>query len=417
MVRIDNLGKRYRVGRRRLRQETLREVVTNAVSAPFRRIADLTKATPDEELVWALRGLSLEIPTGEVLGVIGSNGAGKSTLLKILSRVASPTEGRVELYGRGASLLEVGTGFHPELTGRENIFLNGAILGMRRREIESKFDSIVAFAEIDRFVDTPVKRYSSGMYVRLAFAVAAHLDPEILLVDEILSVGDEAFRQKCIGELRHAAQLGRTVVFVSHNMQAIRNLCTRVLHLEGGRMKMLGDTVDVVDAYLASRESLCPERQWSLSCDAAQPVVPRVLKMRIHQMAEDGSATIAFDLEVEIARPVKLKAALQINTAEGIPLFSIDKDFPESANVDDVLAAGRHRFVVRVAEPTLKTGAYFASLTLSHPLRGTFFHEAHAVDWRVNPPEDRRLAARMGKGYVTSQSHWDIESAQAEDKG
>jgi lipopolysaccharide transport system ATP-binding protein len=415
MVRIDNLGKRYRVGRRRLRQETLREVVTKAFSAPIRRIVDLAKPVSAEETLWALRGLSLEIPTGEVLGVIGSNGAGKSTLLKILSRVASPSEGRVELYGRSASLLEVGTGFHPELTGRENIFLNGAILGMRRREIEAKFDSIVAFAEIDRFVDTPVKRYSSGMYVRLAFAVAAHLDPEILLVDEILSVGDEAFRQKCIGELRQAAQSGRTVVFVSHNMQAIRNLCTRVLHLENGQLKMLGDTVEVVDTYLASRESICPERRWSSPADENSPVVPHLLRMRYGEVAEDGSANIAFDLNVEIARPLKLKAALQINTAEGIPLFSVESDFPKEG-ADDVLPVGHHQMTVQIDEPTLKSGAYFASLTLSHPLRGKFFHEAHAVDWRVNPPEDRRLAQRMPKGYVNSESRWQISPAAGEER-
>src|SRR5579859_1574695 len=244
IIRVANLGKRYRIGHRES-YRTLRESLVAGVAAPFRRVASAVRGNRDaapngDGQVWALRDLSFEVKPGEVLGVIGRNGAGKSTLLKVLSRITEPTTGRVELYGRVGSLLEVGTGFHPELTGRENIFLSGAIMGMRRIEIARKFDQIVAFAEIEQFVDTPVKRYSSGMYVRLAFAVAAHLDPEILLVDEVLAVGDVSFQKKCLGKMSDVAREGRTVIFVSHNMAAIESLCSDCLMLRGGHLVARG---------------------------------------------------------------------------------------------------------------------------------------------------------------------------------
>src|SRR5262249_1505201 len=234
---VESLGKRYRVSRgaARPRYRTLREDLVNLVSAALRRLTRGPDGGNMEEF-WALRNVGFAVRPGEVVGIIGRNGAGKSTLLKILSRITKPTTGEVRLRGRVGSLLEVGTGFHPELTGRENIYLNGAILGMRRQEIRRKFDEIVQFAEIERFLDTPVKRYSSGMYVRLAFAVAAHLEPEILIVDEVLAVGDIAFQRKCMGRMREVGRSGCTVLFVSHNMPAIESLCTRVVLLEGGRL-------------------------------------------------------------------------------------------------------------------------------------------------------------------------------------
>lgn len=248
-IRCDGIGKRYRIGLRPS-YRTLRETISAVVRAPLRRIARRGMSANDERDLWALRDLSLEAHHGEVLGVIGRNGSGKSTLLKILSRITKPTEGQAEIRGRVGSLLEVGAGFHPELTGRENIFLNGAILGMTRREIERKFDEIVEFAECGRLLDTPIKHYSSGMYVRLAFAVAAHLETEILLVDEVLAVGDAAFQKKCLGKIGDAAKQGRTVLFVTHNMTAVESLCTRAICLHEGRVILEGQPAAVTSRYL-----------------------------------------------------------------------------------------------------------------------------------------------------------------------
>lgn len=249
IIEVSELSKLYHIGNK-LPYKTLRETLMNAVKSPatlFRR-----NGSGGDDTFWALKDVSFEVQQGEVIGIIGRNGAGKSTLLKILSRVTEPTEGEVRLRGRVASLLEVGTGFHPELTGRENIFLNGAILGMSRQEIKKKFDEIVAFAETEKFLDTPVKRYSSGMYVRLAFAVAAHLEPEILIIDEVLSVGDAQFQKKCLGKMGDVAKGGRTVLFVSHNMQAISSLCTKAIYLESGQIKEFDRTDSIIPLYLSS---------------------------------------------------------------------------------------------------------------------------------------------------------------------
>ena len=254
IVEIRGLSKQYKLGGRRIRKtETLRELLERTATAPLRALRR-NNDPPKEDLYsfWALKDVSLNVTQGEVLGIIGRNGAGKSTLLKILSRITSPTEGAVTLRGRLASLLEVGTGFHPELTGRENIFLNGAILGMRKAEITKRFDEIVAFAEVERFLDTPVKHYSSGMYVRLAFAVAAHLDPEILIVDEVLAVGDLSFQKKCLGKMGEVSRGGRTVLFVSHNMAAVENLCSRGIVLHLGKLHYDGLPKDAVQYYLNS---------------------------------------------------------------------------------------------------------------------------------------------------------------------
>ena len=257
-ISIEGVGKRYQIGAAPNRYRTLRESLANAALAPARRLRHAGSSTGRISTIWAVRDVSFDVAEGEAIGIIGRNGAGKSTLLKILSRITPPTEGRIQIHGRVGSLLEVGTGFHPELTGRENIYLNGAILGMGRAEIAAKFDEMVAFSEVGPFLDTPVKRYSSGMYVRLAFAVAAHLEPEILIVDEVLSVGDLAFQRKCLGKMETVAEGGRTVVFVSHNMQAVRSLCSRAVHIEGGRVVDDGTAGGVVDAYMrmyASKES------------------------------------------------------------------------------------------------------------------------------------------------------------------
>jgi lipopolysaccharide transport system ATP-binding protein len=244
-IRAEGLGKRYRRGRSRAEPTTLRDAVTEAARSLGRR-----RSRDAEEEFWALRDVSFEVQPGECLGVVGRNGAGKSTLLKLLSRITAPSEGRIGIRGRVASLLEVGTGFHPELTGRENVFLNGAILGMTRSEIQSRFDEIAAFSEVEAFLDTPVKRYSSGMHMRLAFAVAAHLEAEILLVDEVLAVGDVAFQRKCLGKMEDVTRTGRTVLFVSHNLSALRGLCNAGLVLDGARVVERGDIVRAIQAYL-----------------------------------------------------------------------------------------------------------------------------------------------------------------------
>jgi lipopolysaccharide transport system ATP-binding protein len=279
-IRVEDLGKQYRLGPRQ-RYRALRDTLTDVLYAPFRAVrsrfqrrdapAHLAPVAPN--LIWALRHVSCDIRRGEVVGIIGRNGAGKSTLLKILSRITEPTEGRAEIRGRVGSLLEVGTGFHPELTGRENIYLNGAVLGMLRREIQRKFDEIVAFAEVEAFIDTPVKHYSSGMYMRLAFAVAAHLEPEILLVDEVLAVGDAAFQKKCLGKMGEVAQGGRTVLFVSHNMAAIQNLCRTGIVLNAGQVQFVGPIEQAVAHYLQ---------------DSAQPIRSVNLRDR-HDRQGDGA--------------------------------------------------------------------------------------------------------------------------------
>jgi len=261
-IRVENLGKRYRIGQREP-YRALRDVVTDAMYTPFRRLASFSqwssmdgydRRPKTDEWIWALKDVSFDVKRGEVVGIIGRNGAGKSTMLKILSRITKPTEGYAEIHGRVCSLLEVGTGFHRELSGRENIYLNGAILGMTRREIDMKFDEIVDFSGVEKFIDTPVKRYSSGMYVRLAFAVAAHVEPEILIVDEVLAVGDAAFQKKCLGKMQKVAGEGRTVLFVSHSMPAISALCPNSVLLKKGSIACSGQTSGVIKAYLKEME-------------------------------------------------------------------------------------------------------------------------------------------------------------------
>lgn len=263
-IKVDRLGKSYRIGQRE-GYKTFRDAIISAATIPLHSINRFKSdnGNRDPEIFWALKDVSFEVKQGEVVGIIGRNGAGKSTLLKILSHITTPTEGFVELHGRISSLLEVGTGFHPELTGRENIYLSGSILGMRRREIESKFDEIVKFAEIDKFLDTPAKRYSSGMYVRLAFSVAAHLEPEILLVDEVLAVGDIGFQKKCLGKMKEVSGEGRTVLFVSHNMNAVEHLCGSCIMLEGGKLKKYSkDTPGIIKEYIFGTDNNLLSAEW-----------------------------------------------------------------------------------------------------------------------------------------------------------
>ncbi len=261
-IRVRGLGKKYQIGGSQEKYLTMRDAIVNSVKSPFHRILH-RNSDPTANEFWALKDVSFDVEQGEVVGIIGRNGAGKSTLLKILSRVTTPTEGTIELHGRVGSLLEVGTGFHPEMTGRENIYLNGSILGMKKTEIEQKFDEIVKFAEIDQFLDTPVKRYSSGMYVRLAFAVAAHLEPEILVVDEVLAVGDAQFQKKCLGKMGEVAKEGRTVLFVSHNMAAVQSLCKKAMLINAGKIVDFDQTDSVISQYLLQNSVSSTEFTWN----------------------------------------------------------------------------------------------------------------------------------------------------------
>ena len=261
IVRAEGLSKKFHITpgeRRAVRYETLRESLMRVALSPFKRARKETGS--NGSTLWALKDVSFEVMPGEVFGIIGPNGAGKSTLLKVLSRILEPTSGRAELYGRVASLLEVGTGFHPDLSGRENVYMNGAVLGMRRQEIAARFDQIVAFAEVEKFIDTPVKHYSSGMYMRLAFAVAAHLNPEILIVDEVLAVGDASFQKKCLGKMDDVTRSGRTVLFVSHGLAHITHLCQRAVLLTNGEIETMGLAADVVNHYMSSinQEAVTP---------------------------------------------------------------------------------------------------------------------------------------------------------------
>ncbi len=308
-IRVEKLGKMYRIGGTPHRYKTLRDSIVDTFTVLVRHLRNAQFLSHQSETIWALKDISLEIKRGEVVGIIGRNGAGKSTLLKILSRITEPTEGIAKINGRVGSLLEVGTGFHPELTGRDNIYLNGAILGMKRNEIKRRFDEIVAFAEVEKFVDTPVKHYSSGMYMRLAFSVAAHLEVEILLVDEVLAVGDTSFQKKCLNKMQDIGQGGRTVLFVSHNMPAITRLCPRTVLLNDG--KILCDDVSyrVVSTYLGSGLGTRAAKEWPDSNIAPGNEIVRLRAVRVR--SENGRITDAVDIrkpvgiemEYEVLRP------------------------------------------------------------------------------------------------------------------
>ena len=371
VISAEGLGKKYLIGHvgNRERYSALRDVVAQTVRGLVRSAADMARgrqiiAGDTVEEFWALKDVNFEIKRGEVVGIIGRNGAGKSTLLKILSRITEPTEGRVTLKGRVASLLEVGTGFHPELTGRENIYLNGAILGMSRAEITRKFDEIVAFAEVEKFLDTPVKRYSSGMYVRLAFAVAAHLEPEILIVDEVLAVGDSEFQKKCLGKMHDVAGHGRTVLFVSHNMAAIQNLCASGLMMAGGRAIQRGPIDDVVRRYLSDSLNLA---HVALDERRDREGTGQLRFLSVSFFNEGGEAVTALTsgvgarIDIALTKPVKqafraVRIAIGVDNDAGqrVLVWSThlaDRDLPELPAEADVVS-------IHVPRLTLASGRY-----------------------------------------------------------
>ena len=370
IISVENLGKRYTIGHARPK-DNLRDQITHTVG---RWLRGRSNPDPKQEEFWALQDVNFEIRRGEVLGVIGRNGAGKSTLLKILSRITEPTTGRVRIRGRVASLLEVGTGFHPELTGRENIFLNGAILGMSRAEITRKFDEIVAFAEVERFIDTPVKHYSSGMYVRLAFAVAAHLEPEILIVDEVLAVGDLAFQRKCLGKMDSVARGGRTVIFVSHNMAAVQHLCANALWLQAGELALQAPVGQCVGAYLKNSQESLGEVDIRALPQGIEPMELRFLRAAV-LAANDQPAPriklsegVCVELEYELAKPIRGgQVVFELWNEVGVcVLCSTDFD-TNPGRFFEQKAAGRYRVRCRIPSQLLRPGGYSLSLSASVP--------------------------------------------------
>lgn len=350
-IQVRNLSKQYRLGEGSgAAYDTLRDMLAESAKSWWRALRGQRRhaATPQAEKgFWALRDVSFDIQPGEVVGVVGRNGAGKSTILKILSRITEPTHGTAELNGRVGSLLEVGTGFHPELSGRENIYLNGAILGMTRAEIRRKFDAIVAFAEIEQFLDTPVKRYSSGMYVRLAFAVASHLEPEILIVDEVLAVGDAQFQQKCLGRMNEVRQDGRTVLFVSHNMPAVRSLCTRALLLERGTLVLDGSTADVVDRYLQAGTVMVSSREIPADVERLTNGQARMLRVAVCDVAGRPVTSLYYGQPFQVRFECELLAdvpdahfEVSISNTDGTHiLYSTTVD---GGRPPQYLSAGRH---------------------------------------------------------------------------
>jgi lipopolysaccharide transport system ATP-binding protein len=371
-IQAEGLGKQYRIGET-IEYRTLKETLTSAVRKTGQRlVAGPRRARRKRrETIWALRDVSFEVSEGDVIGIIGSNGAGKSTLLKILSRITGPTEGSAVIRGRVGSLLEVGTGFHPELTGRENIFLNGAIIGMTRSEIARKFDEIVDFAEVARFIDTPVKRYSSGMYLRLAFAVAAHLEPEILIVDEVLAVGDAAFQKKCLGKMGDVAHEGRTVLFVSHNMDAIQRLCTHGILLEEGRVAAHGPIVDVVARYLSARISDSAPRSWTNLERADRTGSGEARFVGARYWSDDerlafhpyprGPLTVEMDIVSDTAMSVE-SLAVVVWSSGGVKLVNADT-ISKGATVS--LRPGRNRVSLHIDRLYVNPGIYRLGLWMA----------------------------------------------------
>lgn len=363
-ISVHNLSKEYRLGLARTRNNNLTENLryqTREIWDKVSRLFSPNKGFSKEESFWALKDVSFEVKPGEVVGIIGRNGAGKSTLLKVLSKIVEPTSGHALVRGRMGSLLEVGTGFHPELTGRENIYLNGAILGMKREEISRKFDEIVAFAEVDRFLDTPVKRYSSGMYVRLAFSVAAHLEPEILVIDEVLAVGDEAFQRKCLGLMNSVAKHGRTIVFVSHNMTAIQQLCSRSIIVASGRIAYDGLTMPAIKHYLNQTDEL--EREWVDARKADPEKRIMIQSVRISRIDGEASAIIFADQPFEISvgyevyTPVTAQIAFRINRDDGLTVLTT-ADCDQSMLFCRQRKLGRYLGSVKIPGHFLAPGRY-----------------------------------------------------------
>jgi lipopolysaccharide transport system ATP-binding protein len=420
-ITMRDVGKRYRIGGLHPGYMTFREMLGGVVTAPFKKRKDGN----GRQIIWALKDINLEIGQGELVGIIGHNGAGKSTLLKILSRVTKPTTGQVDLFGRIGSLLEVGTGFHPDLTGRENIYLSGAILGMRRAEIDRKFNEIVAFSELEKFIETSVKWYSSGMYVRLAFSVAAHLEPEILMMDEVLAVGDAAFQQKCLDKMHEIRQQGRTILFVSHDMAAITRLCKRVVLLENGQITFDGEPREVVRRYLSSSLKTGALREWANEGDAPGDQVVRLRRVRVRTEAGETIAvadiqkTVGVELTYDVlAEGHALVPVIEFYNQEGTEIFST-----HDTNLDwsrQPRSTGTYTSIVWIPGNLLAEGSLVGNVSImSHfPTTVLHAHQPNAVAFQVvdTPAAGSARGDYVGPmpGLVRPLLRWTTEIGRAD---
>jgi len=431
-IQTEDLSKCYRIGLKDELPDSIAKMILNFIRSPlknYRRYRSLYKFdefTGDQtknnsshpgDIIWALKDVSFKVQPGEVVGIIGRNGAGKSTLLKILSKITAPTQGHAEIRGRISSLLEVGTGFHQELTGRENIYLNGSVLGMRKREIDTKFDEIVAFSGVEKFIDTPVKRYSSGMRVRLAFSVAAHLEPEILLIDEVLAVGDAQFQKKCLNKMQDVGQEGRTVLFVSHNMQAVTRLCQRVILMENGRISVDGPSQEIVSVYLHSDKGIATNREWQNLKSAPGNDCVRLCAVRAR--TDDGQISDAFDIrkpvgiemEYVVLQPDHIMLPyLTLTNEDGTRIFSaVDLD-PEWRG--RCRQCGRYVSTAWINGNLLSEGVHFVGAAMKTAARkGRYFYERDAVAFRViDPLADNTARGDYGgrlAGVVRPELKWE----------
>jgi lipopolysaccharide transport system ATP-binding protein len=412
VIRSEGLSKLYRLGSGAHTYGRLTESMSNALKAPFRMLHRRHNGPPVDEDLWAVKDVSFDVKDGQAVGIIGRNGAGKTTLLKLLSRITEPTEGRAVLRGTVGSLLEVGTGFHPELTGRENVYLNGAILGMTRTDINRRFDEIVEFAEVARFLDTPIKRYSSGMQVRLAFAVAAHLEPEILIVDEVLAVGDAAFQRKCLGKMGDATSEGRTVLFVSHNMSVVNRLCDRGIWMDAGRVAADGPMEDVVRQYLGSSDASNAgfEASELETAPGNELIRLRGVRVKDHEgrsaSSVDGRYPVFVEIEYVILRASPVRTSFRLATAEGVIIFTSTDD-------DDEGRFRRKRdpgeYVSRCEIPPrlLKRGMHFVTVMSDISMVRVNFHLENVVRFSVDVVEGMFEDNRQG--VVSPAFSWDVE--------
>jgi lipopolysaccharide transport system ATP-binding protein len=393
IISAHGVGKKYLLGSIQAAPTSLREALVGMAKAPLRRMRSAT-ATNGEEF-WALRDISFDVAQGEVMGIVGRNGAGKSTLLKVLSRITDPTEGRIEMRGRSASLLEVGTGFHPELTGRENIYLNGTILGMRKREIDRKFDQIVAFAEIERFIDTPVKRYSSGMYVRLAFGVAAHLDPEILIVDEVLAVGDAEFQKKCLTKMSDVASEGRTVLFVSHNMAAIKAICTTGLLLKRGHAAARGPISEIVDAYV---KSAATTSETQLTFPIRADGRPQFARISTSTPRIEYGETLEIDVELASAIPTSAAVEIEVHDERGVPIAYVSTA-PMGGKLLRIGGVAPNQARFRLGPLPLATGRYDLYFWLAIPYAECFHATREPLSFEVTHSDPANTGFEFRQSY------------------
>jgi len=422
-ISVNNLGKQYKIGaaETKFRYNMLRDVIVDTVSAPIRlakAIIGKSDRRLNQNFVWALKDVSFDLEEGKVLGIVGRNGAGKSTLLKILSRVTEPTTGTVSVRGRVGSLLEVGTGFHPELTGRENIYMNGAILGMKRNEIDKKFDEMVEFSEVGQFIDTPVKRYSSGMYLRLAFAVAAHLEPEILVVDEVLAVGDAEFQRKCLGKMNDVAQQGRTVLFVSHNMSAILRLTQEAIVLNKGQLLKRAPTPEAVDFYLSSGQAESGERVWDVEDVPAASAPFRPVAIRIKERGGKvvdtvrSTEPVTIEWEYQLDLPVTgLRVGMYLNTMRGEHVFTaFDTDDAKQFEQFGTRQAGRYVSRCEIPADFFNEGRYYLGVNASSFGVKRYFMDENAISFNVDisgAPGTQWPEIRQGP--IRPRLNWKIE--------